>query len=296
MKIRREQSNWQEGVLLKDLTTFKVGGPARYFVRVETEEELLDAFRQAQKVNCPVFVLGGGSNLLVSDRGYPGLVIQMAIKAVDWREEEAEIGSGVSLSWLVKESARRGLSGLEWDVAVPGTVGGAICGNAGAPDHSIGQLVKEVRFFDRNKLSFDCYSAEQCCFDYRDSVFRGKSDKVITSVVLRQNPEEREIILKRLRDLAEKKVLSQPRFQPSAGSVFKNPPGQFAGALIEQVGLKGRRLGSAQVSDKHANFIVNLGGAKSDEIVELIELVKDRVLQEFGFTLIEEIIRLPEKE
>lgn len=284
--------NWQENVTLRDRTTFKIGGPARYFAEIKSEEDLLVVLNGAREADYPVFILGGGSNLLVSDKGFPGLVLHMAIDSVDWRDNRVEVGSGVALSWLVKESARRGLSGLEPEVAIPGTVGGAVCGNAGAPEKSIGQLVEEVRFFDREKFEFGSLPGRDCRFDYRSSLFRRNPRFIITSVVLEGSYEKKEIIRERLHETAFQKARAQPREHPSAGCVFCNPSGQSAGALIDRVGLKGRRIGEAQISEKHANFIVNLGRAKSVEVAELIELARHRVQEEFGVSLEEEIIRL----
>ncbi len=285
--------NWQENVSLKDYTTFKVGGLARYFIKVKSEDELLEAIENAQAIDCPVFILGGGSNLLVSDKGFSGLVIQMDIEFIKWEDQKIHVGAGTALNKLVIESVKRGLSGFEWEAVIPGTIGGAICGNAGTPEHNIGHLVEEVRFFDCDKMDFKSYVNDECNFEYRDSIFRHQGDKVITSVVLSQHHGDAEIVLNNLRDLIRKKVATQPRSYPSAGCIFKNPEGQSAGALIDQAGFKGRRIGNAQISEKHANFIVNLGGAKSEEIIALIELIKSCIHREFGLNLTEEIIYLP---
>jgi UDP-N-acetylmuramate dehydrogenase len=152
--------------------------------------------------------------------------------------------------------------------------------------------VEEVRFFDRDKMDFKSCVNNECNFGYRNSIFRHQSDKIITSVILSQHYGDTETILSNLKDLIQKKVTTQPRSYPSAGCIFKNPEGQSAGALIDQIGLKGRRIGNAQISEKHANFIVNLGGAKSEEIVALIELIKSCIQREFGLNLVEEIIYL----
>lgn len=284
--------DWHENVPLKDWTTFKIGGPARYFSQIKSEDDLRQALSRAQDIGCPVFVLGGGSNLLISDHGYPGLVIKMSINFVEWKKELVQIGSGVALSWLVKEFIKRGLSGLEWEAAIPGTIGGAVFGNAGTPEHNIGQLVERVDFIDRSATEANFFSSDQCQFGYRDSVFRHDPNKIITSVTLSTKPGNKEIIMGRYNELIASKKLSQPRLQPSAGCVFKNPPGQSAGMLIDQIGLKGFRVGDAQISEKHANFIVNLGKATSQNVVDLITFIKARVLEEKGILLEEEIVYL----
>jgi UDP-N-acetylmuramate dehydrogenase len=281
--------NGQENVALSEWTTFKIGGPARYFLRAKSEEELLGALGWAEKIGCPVFVLGGGSNLLVSDDGYSGLVIQMSLQSVDWQQDKVVVGSGVALSWLVKEFIKRGLSGLEWEAAIPGTVGGAVCGNAGAPDHAIGHLVEKIDFIDRQTGKTGSYCLDECCFDYRQSIFKNDSSKIITSVSLLADLGEESEIKGTYFNLVKQKSLTQPRQQPSAGCVFKNPPNQSAGMLIDQAGLKGFQVGQAQVSERHANFIVNLGGATSLEVMNLIELIKERIWSEAGLKLEQEI-------
>ncbi len=284
--------DWQESVPLKNWTTFKIGGPARYFSRVKSEDNLREVLSRARDIGCPVFILGGGSNLLVPDCGYPGLIIQMGIDSVEWGERSVHVGSGVALSWLTREFVKRGLSGLEWEAAVPGTIGGAVFGNAGTPEHNIGHLVNRVDFIERAGMERDHYSPGQCCFGYRDSIFRHNPDKIITSVTLSIKPGEKKFVTNKYYELIASKELSQPRLQPSAGCVFKNPPEHSAGMLIDQVGLKGFKIGDAQVSEKHANFIVNLGKAKSQDVIDLIALIKDRVLAEKGIVLEEEIIHL----
>lgn len=296
MTKEKRKLHWSENVVLGKLTTFKIGGPARYYFRAETEEDLIEALRQAREGDLPVFILGSGSNILVSDQGYPGAVIQLANRFFRFSGQEMEVGAGVALNWLATEAARLGIGGLECETAVPGTVGGAVYGNAGTPDHHIGQLVKKVYFIDRKSLEPGCYSANQCQFDYRQSVFKEDQDKVITSIVLAGQPEKREVIWERMHDLAIRKAASQPRFYPSAGCVFKNPPGYSAGALIDQAGLKGRRIGQAQISEQHANFIINLGRAKSRDVLALIDLIKEQVNKQFKIELVEEIIILSEPD
>jgi len=284
--------DWRENVPLKDWTTFKIGGPARYFSQVKSENDLRQALSRAQDIGCPIFILGGGSNLLVSDHGYPGLIVKMSIDSVEWNEKFVQVGSGVALSWLVKEFIKRGLSGLEWEAAVPGTIGGAVFGNAGTSEHNIGQLVERVNFIDREGTEASFFSPDQCQFGYRDSAFRRNPNKIITSVALSIKPGRKKLIMDKYNELITSKKSSQPRLQPSAGCVFKNPPGQSAGMLIDQIGLKGFKVGDAQISEKHANFIVNLGEATSQNVVDLITLVKAKVLEEKGVVLEEEIIYL----
>jgi len=295
MSLRNLKLRWLKNVPLKNLTTFRIGGPAQYFFQAEAEEDLIEALKEAREADLPVFILGGGSNLLISDRGYPGAIIRPTNRFFRLAGQELEVGAGISLNWLVTEAARLGISGLEGETAIPGTVGGAICSNAGTPDQNIGQLVKEVNFIDRETLELGCYSASRCHFAYRDSIFKRKADKIITSVVLEGRSDQQASIWSRMVDLAQRKASTQPRVYPSAGCVFKNPPGQSAGALIDQAGLKGFRIGQAQVSEQHANFIVNLGRASSQDVLALIDLIKDRVKREFKIELVEEIVILSEE-
>jgi UDP-N-acetylmuramate dehydrogenase len=304
-----------EDVALAPLSTYAIGGEARYFAKPETSGELLEVLTWADKNNQSVFILGGGSNTLISDKGYNGLVIKLGnqkISKKEWGERkiELEVASGVSLGTLVQfcSTAQKFITGLEWAAGIPGCVGGAVFGNAGAFGESMGKRVKSVYVYNITKHIFETYKKEDCNFGYRDSLFK-QGNKIIWSINLDLESGDavtgRETILKHLKERKEK----QPLEYPSAGSVFKNPSIQEldlnnsnkeeilslftetipAGWLIEKSGLKGYRIGNAQVALKHCNFFINLGGAKAQDVYLLILLVQKTVLEKFNLKLIPEI-------
>jgi len=251
----------KENIPLVQYTTFKIGGRARYFTLVKNEEEIVQAVDFSRSKKIPFFILGGGSNLLVSDKGFKGLVIKVVNKGFRIYGSEIRAAGGTLLSDLVKTSVKSGLTGLEWAVGVPGTIGGAVKVNASAFGRNMAEIVKK-------------------CF---------KKKGVIFEVILRLkkgNPKESQQLI---RQYIRQRKESQPLNFPSAGCIFKNPPGYFAGQLIEKCGLKGKKIGQAMISEKHANFIINLGHAQASEVVQLIELVKKNVKDKFGIELEEEI-------
>ncbi len=328
--------NIQKNIPLAPLTTFKIGGPAKHFVEVSAEEELLEALQFAKENNLEIFVLGGGSNILVSDEGFSGLVIRMLNTSYIIHNTSIECGSGVLLSQIVKESAKNGLSGLEWASGIPGTLGGAIRGNAGIPLGCMADSVESVKTIViasgakqslSNKNSTNStrsfanaqddirileFQNNECRFSYRNSIFKENKDLIIISVVLKLEKGEQEEINKKTKELIENrlKVVHPNPKEPSSGSFFKNPKvnnpelianfekdtGQKAidgkipaGWLIDEVGLRGKKIGGAQVSEKHANFVVNIGNAKAQDIVMLSSLIKMKVRDELGVQLSEEI-------
>ncbi len=288
----------KEDVLLKDHTTFRIGGPAKYFFIAKTKEDLIKAIKTAQENNLRFFILGQGSNLLVSDKGFNGLVIKVASNyssinksSCSLNKEEAKIyaEAGILLSQLVQTSIKNNLTGLEWAIGIPGTIGGAIYGNAGSFGSSISDIIVEVETLN-NKLEIKKYSNQECQFGYRDSIFKNNK-KVILSVVLKlkkgdfkKSPEKIKMIIK------ERSEKIPQGF--SAGSIFKNSGDKSAGDLIEKSGLKGKKIGGAQISEKHANFIINLGDAKEEDILTLIVLIKRNIKDKFGIELEEEIQHL----
>lgn len=272
---------FQKNVPLKKFTTFKIGGPARYFFVAKTKKELIKAIQRAKKQGLPFFILGGGSNLLVSDKGYKGLVIK----------------AGKPLSLYVSK-------GLEWAVGIPGTIEGAVYGNAGAFGQSMKDVVESVEVFDAAVGQIKIFKNSDCQFAYRDSAFKRNKNLVILSVKIKPKKSNPSKIKEYLNCRKEK----QPLGLPSAGSVFKNPQNYFAGGLgeenkfsssaftaarlIEKCGLKGKKIGGAQISNVHANFIVNSGGATAQNVLGLIKLIKKTVMKKFKIALKEEIIFL----
>ncbi|MGQ9627194.1 MAG: UDP-N-acetylmuramate dehydrogenase [Anaerolineae bacterium] len=266
-------------------TTFRIGGPADFFIAVESVSELEAALALARREGLPWFILGGGSNVLVADEGVRGLVI--ANRAGAFRFSEAEgrgilwAESGAPLRRLAWWAVRRGWGGLEWAVGIPGTVGGAVFGNAGAHGSSMANLVTQVSFLDGQGARREV-KGDELGFDYRTSRF--KSDEVLLDAELILNARPRSELEEAASRYMAHRRAEQPR-EPSAGSVFKNPPGHRAARLIEEAGLKGLSYGEAQVSEKHANFIVNLGQARAQDVFRLIEHIRQTVWEKFGVRL-----------
>ena len=275
--------------LLSRHTTFHIGGPASLFIKAQDKKELKSLLSILPKTATPYYILGGGSNLLVGDKGVDGVVIKLegTFTEVAFKKETLLAGAGVELAPLRREACKRGLSGLEFTAGIPGTVGGAIIMNAGiSPTENMGKLVKRVEIMDKTgKIKWLLPKAID--FGYRHSSLpRGA---IVLQAELRLKKAPLPSIRKKLRVLWDKKKETQPLAEKSAGCIFKNPPGQSAGALIEKAGLKGKSCGGAAISTVHANFIINRGGAKAKDVLKLIEKVKSKVFNKFGITLEPEI-------
>ena len=287
MKIKQQEPMWKH-------TTWKIGGPADQWMQPESIEELQEALQLAQKEHLPWYVIGGGSNLLVSDDGIRGIVIQLGGSLAHWEIRNTCIytEAGVPLPLLSRKAAENALSGLEFAAGIPGTVGGAIVMNAGAYQDQISNLVESVTYCDGNG-NLHILSTEECEFAYRNSIFKRQKDKIIVSAVLRlQSGKRREDVFAQMKKNNMQRKEKQPVEYPSAGSIFKNPPGDTAGRLIECSGGKGLQHGGAMVSEKHGNFIVNTGTATCEDVLHLVDLVKQNVLEKTGILLEEEILLL----
>ena len=269
-------------------TTFGIGGPAALFYEAKTKEELIKAVKLARELKISLFILGSGSNLLVSDKGWRGLVIKVKSQKSKVKSTRIVAEAGVILAKLVHVAADNSLTGLETCAGIPGTVGGAVVGNAGTADQWIGDLVESVEILDQEG-QIRRLSQKDCQFGYRSSRFQ-KTKEIIVKITLKLRKGNPEKIKEKIAVILAKRK-SQPK-EKSAGSIFKNPSGKKAGWLIEKAGLKGRKKGRAQISPQHANFIVNLGGAKSSDVVQLIKLAKTEVKKRFGIELKEEICLL----
>jgi len=313
MDIKKELPGVKENVLLKNYTTFKIGGKAKYFFVAKTKEDLIKAILVAKKYNLPFFVLGGGSNLLVADEGFKGLVIKLQITNYKLQikskcpNPKIYVEAGVSLASLISEATKNNLTGMEWAIGIPGTVGGTIWGNAGAFGSCMADLVESVEVLDIRdykipnskfqipnkfqipKSKIKILKNKDCKFGYRESIFKHNKNLIILSAVLRLKKGKRKEIERKIRENLNYRRETQPLNFPSAGSVFKNPPGFSAGELIEKCGLKGKIIGKAKISEKHANFILNLGGSKAKDVKKLIKLIKQKVKKKFGVKLEEEI-------
>ena len=264
-------------------TSYRIGGPADLYVAVWKEEDLLGWIRLARELEVPHFVMGRGTNLLVADEGIRGVVIENRCRGVLIEGEVWRVLAGGSFPALARRTAQEGLAGLEWGTGIPGSVGGAIVNNAGAHGSSVAQVLQSVTILDQ-KGDVRKMPVEQIRLNYRPSRFRQKRQEVVLSAKFALRPESPALLKERLTSYTKQRGETQPQ-EPSAGSVFKNPEGDHAGRLIEEVGLKGRRVGDAQISPRHANFIVNLGGAKASDVAALIKLVRERVWQTYGVEL-----------
>lgn len=268
-------------------TSLAIGGPADYYADVSTRDELIALRRVLQKNPLPVFFLGAGSNVLVSDRGIRGVVIHLQgqFREAAFDGPLVAVGAGTWMPTLVKQCAERGLSGIESLIGVPGTIGGGLVMNAGTREGVLGDVVQSVEVLDAESR-VKTFSLAEIQFDYRRSTLE---NQWILGAVLRLKPDERSIIMSRVDALLQYRARTQPLGTSNCGSVFKNPPGNFAARLIEQAGLKGRRCGGAQISERHANFIVNVDKATAQDVQALVRLVKQTVFDKFTVTLEPEI-------
>ncbi|MDD3487437.1 MAG: UDP-N-acetylmuramate dehydrogenase [Candidatus Moranbacteria bacterium] len=321
----------KENIPLAPLTTFKIGGPARYFSEAGSGEEIIEALEFAREKSLPVFVMGGGSNILVSDKGFEGLVIKIQSTSYKIHDTNIECGAGCQLSTIVRESIKSGLTGLEWAAGIPGTIGGAVRGNAGAYGGTMADSVESVRvveipiaksqasnkfsifnfqFSKKSEFQISNFKNKDCKFSYRDSIFKRNPNLIILSVKLGLQKGSREESEKRIKEIISKRREKQPADFPSAGSFFKNPSvkkadllrifesdtgmeargGKIpAGYLIDGAGMRGKKIGGAMVSEKHANFIVNTGGATAENVMMLAAIIKTRVRNRFDIQLQEEV-------
>jgi UDP-N-acetylmuramate dehydrogenase len=288
--IEKELIGIQKNIKLAPYTTFKIGGPADYFFVAKTKEDLVKAIKVARKFKLPFFILAGGSNLLISDKGFKGLVIKNQSSKFEIIDSRITTETGVALRELVNASAELGLTGFEWLVGIPGTIGGAVRGNAGAFGKSMADLVKTVEVLEiDSKLEIKNYKLEDCKLNYRNSIFKEKENLVILSIELQLEKGDKREIKENIKRYLSYRKEKHPLNFPSAGSIFKNPENSSAGKIIEQCSLKGKKIGQAQISEKHANFIINLGEAKAEDILGLINLIKREVKEKIGIELEEEI-------
>ncbi len=270
-------------------TSFKIGGNADVFVSVQTVEEFSLTLKLCKKAEVPVTVLGKGSNLLVSDKGIEGVVICLEkLNKITVEGEKIKAGAGVSLAALCNFAANEGLSGLEFAFGIPGSVGGAVYMNAGAYGGEIKDVLESVTAVDVDGEILT-FSANELCLSYRNSIFHNNGATVVETVFALKKGIEEEIKAQMSEVMGRRKD-KQPLEFPSAGSTFKRPEGYFAGTLIEQCGLKGLTVGGAQVSTKHAGFVINKGGATANDVLELIKKVQQIVFEKTGVTLEPEVI------
>jgi UDP-N-acetylmuramate dehydrogenase len=273
---------------LAEFTSFRIGGPADLFVTVESEAELMRAKSAAHRAGVPTFCLGHGTNLLVSDRGIRGLVIRLGqgFNTISTDDVKVTAGAGVDFGELVETVVERGLEGLEFGEGIPGTVGGGLVMNAGAFGGEIARVVVLVHGVTAEGEA-RALTPGEVKFAYRRTDL--PAHFVISRVDFQLHHGDRDSLRARVAEVRAKRAARQPRDVPNAGSIFKNPPGNFAGRLLEAAGMKGHRIGGAAFSEQHANFIINLGGARADDVRALIEAARANVKQNSGVLLEPEV-------
>jgi UDP-N-acetylmuramate dehydrogenase len=285
----------QREIPLARFTAARLGGPAEALIEVHTIEELIQAVELGWQENIPLTVLGGGSNVLVSDVGVHGLVVINRARDVRFESEEEPpfvwAESGANFGLLARQAAQHGLSGLEWAAGIPGTLGGAVVGNAGAHGQDmaatlrLAEILHHIRTERDAAVRREVWRVEKLDYSYRSSILkRDPDDAVVLAAELVLKRSTVQEVQKRIDDLVNYRRRTQPP-GASMGSMFKNPPGDYAGRLIEAAGLKGYRIGDAQISSLHANFFINLGNASAREIHELIDRARKTVEDKFGVRL-----------
>ncbi len=282
-----------ENELLSKYTTFKIGGAASAVIEVGSVSALCELYALCTRLGVPCMVIGNGSNLLVSDDGYEGVVFRLTgeLRAVSSLDENTiKCGAALTLAKLCKYALDHSLSGLEFAWGIPGSVGGAAFMNAGAYGGEMKDVIESVSYVSPDGKC-GTIPAEKLGLSYRHSIFAERPG-IITSVTVKLHHDDKALIQDRMNDFMDRRRTKQPLEFPSAGSVFKRPEGFFAGGLIEECGLKGRQIGGAQVSEKHAGFIVNKGGATCKDVSDLVKLIQDTVLSEKGVSLECEIRRV----
>ena len=283
----------KENEPMRNHTTWQIGGPVDLLLQPESTAELQQALQEAKALEKPYYIIGAGSNLLVPDEGLRATVIALGGSLCNWYVDGNTIvaEAGLPLPVLARKAARAGLSGLEFAAGIPGSVGGAVVMNAGAYQSQMSNVIESVLCCDTNGNLLELNN-QSCRFAYRDSRFKKDSSLIILSVTFRLQPGDPMLIEKQMGHNTAARVDKQPTSYPNAGSVFKNPPGEAAGRLIERIGAKGWRQGDAMVSDKHANFIINVGTATCTDVLLLIARIKQAVYEEMGIALEEEILYL----
>lgn len=308
----------EKDVLLKRHSHYQIGGPAKYFFQLTGSAHLEEVYEKIKILALPVFILAGGTNILFPDKGWDGLVIKVANNFIKKENDFWRIGAGTTMADILDYAIFNGLSGLEWAGGLPGTLGGAIFGNAGAFGHEIKNSVIETLSWDfsQSSLNFIQRKKDDCQFSYRSSIFKTKPQEIILEAKLKFEKGEAKEIKKSIQEKINYRKKHQPLEYPNAGSIFKNIPltqiktlctsphkSAFpvkmdpfpvvpAAFLLDQAGLKGETIGGAMISPKHPNFIVNLGGAKAADVLGLIELAKEKIKKQFQVNLEEEIIMI----
>ena len=267
---------------LYEYNTYKVHSIANYLIEVDNVVKLTKLIAFLNEKGYKYFVIGNGSNIILPSK-YDGIVIKLSFYDIKYEKDIITVGASYMLNKLAMESVNNGFTGLEWACGIPGTVGGSLYGNAGAYLDEIANYVEEAEVLENNRIKI--LKKNDIFFEYRSSSLQ-KRDLIILSVKLKLKKGSKEESLSLVNDRYQRRIASQPLNYPSAGSVFRNPEGMYAGKIIEDLGLKGKTIGGAMISDKHANFIVNTGNATGEDIYALIRFIKDKVKEEAGIDLI----------
>lgn len=307
MKVRKN-------IDLKPYTIFKIGGRARYFCEVDSSQEFKEALRWAAKNNLQFFILGAGSNVLISDKGFSGLVIKNKLKNIKIKNTDVHVGAGSTMARVVAETVKAGLAGFEWAIGIPGTIGGSVRGNAGCFGFETKDVLESVEIFDTKKATSYKLQATSCQFGYRNSIFKHSPNLIIFSALLKLKKGNLQESQEKISEYSKMRVASQDIGAQCAGCIFKNVlwsrrdinktdlvkrfpelkkfsnqkeiPAAF---LIDDLGLKGTKIGNAQISRRHANYFINLGNASAQDVIMLIGLTKERIQNHYGILLEEEI-------
>lgn len=282
----------QANIALAPFSSFQIGGPADFFAEAPTKEEFIEILKDAKNKNTPFYILGGGSNILFHENGFRGLIIRPTFKKITVSKNRIIAEAGGLLSQLVQEAIKNNLSGMEEWVGLPGTVGGAIRGNAGANGVETKDILKEAEIFDLQKEKIETKQSSEMQFEYRNSIFKNNNNLFILSGTFElkeENPDKQKMM-----EILRKRNITQPKGK-SAGCVFKNPVnGISAGALIDQSGCKGMRIGDMEISQTHGNFFINHGHGTQSEALQLIEKAKKVVKEKTGYELETEIEIIPQ--
>lgn len=285
------KENIQYDVSMKEYTSFKIGGPAECLIKIETKEELQEMLKIANTNKIPLTIIGNGSNLLVRDEGIKGIVLKIEIKKLEITEEHGQIkvivGSGEKLGLLAQKLLKEEIAGFEFASGIPGTIGGAIRMNAGAHGSEMKDIVKNITYMDRNG-EIHKIENEQAKFEYRNSIFAKESHIILETEIQLQKGKKQEI-QEKMNEYANYRKEKQPIEYPSAGSTFKRGADFITAKLIDECGLKGYQIGGAQISEKHAGFIINKENATAEDVIKLMEYTKEQVYNKFGKNIEAEI-------
>ncbi len=288
--IKNNNIEYYKDAKLKKYNTYRINATCKYLVFPNNTKELQELLQIIKKDKLKYIVLGNGSNIIFAKDYYDGVIIKLdKFNTITRKRNIINVGAGYSLIKLAMETAIAGLSGLEFAGGIPGSVGASTAMNAGAYNHSMSEIVESVEVItDTGEVKK--MTAKELDFDYRDSFFKHHKDYIIISCRLKLAPSTTEEVVELITSRREKRQETQPLDYPSAGSVFRNPEGNHAGALIEKCGLKGYKIGGAMVSEKHANFIINYNNATGEDVVKLIELIKKEIKEKYKIDLIPEQI------